>query len=329
MKRTPRRNTFRGPNFLAIVVACIGIGIAQIYFDPIAIGGLPSEASDHTGTPHIVLPPTPLLPEALPADNEPSGQTHASPVANTDTPNVLRGIWALKMVSSLLRTGIDSFETVPGYTATFFKQERLAGILGDGQSIELKMKHEPFSVYMKWTEGDARGQQLIYVDGQNDGNLLVQPGGIKGRLTGVLSLEPDGTMAMSQSRHPVTQAGLIELARTILKFQDADLARGKGFICELHDNQKFADRDCYLFTCVYDDATVNADYRKSLIFIDKQLSMPVCVKNYSWAKDANPETIDEETLAEFYAYSDIQMDKQLLATEFDASNPEYRLRVRR
>ena len=329
MKRTPRRTTFRGPNFLAILVACMGIGIAQIHFDPIAIGGSPSEAANPSGPPQVNLPPAPLLPELLNDEAQLDNSAQAQQAASAEDPEVLRGIWALKIVSSMLRKGIDSFQNVPGYTATFFKQERMHGILGDEQSIELKMKHEPFSVYMKWTAGDARGQQLIYVEGLNDGNLLVQPGGIRGRLTGVLSLEPDGTMAMSQARHPVTQAGLVELARTILQYQDADLERGDGFLCELHDNQKFADRDCYLFTCVYENASVNADYRKSLIFIDKELSMPVCVKNYTWAKDANPDTIDEETLAEFYAYSEIQLQKQLIAAEFDASNPDYRMRVRR
>ena len=81
-----------------------------------------------------------------------------------------------------------------------------------------KIRHEPFSVYMKWLSGD-RGRQLIYVDGQNDGKLLVQPGGIKGRLTGVLSLDPSGTLAMSDSRYPIQTAGLLALAKTILEHQ--------------------------------------------------------------------------------------------------------------
>jgi hypothetical protein len=70
-------------------------------------------------------------------------------------------------------------------------------------------------------------------------------------------------------------------------------------------------------------------YRKSIVFIDKELSMPVCVKNYTWAKDADPESIDEETLVEFYAYTDMRMEQQLGAADFDQHNKDYKLRVKR
>ncbi len=329
MMRQRRSNRYSGTNFFAVLIACGALAITHLNSDPIAIGGSPNEKSVDLMPPVLALPPTPSLPQHNANQGDSGSENEVEQVLPAENPGVLKGIWALKMTSTLLRKGMKSFNNVTDYTASMYRQERLNGVLGKGQNIDMKMKHEPFSLYMKWCSGDEKGQQAIYVEDQNEGKLLVQPGGIKGRLTGVLKLDPEGTLAMAQSRHPVTQAGLVELAKTILKYQEKDLKRGSGFQCELVDNQSFDDRPCYVFTCVYDSKEINSEYRKSVIYVDKELSMPVCVKNFCWAKDANPETIDDETLLEFYAYSNLELYKKLDVAEFDAKNRSYRMRVRR
>ena len=319
-------------NLLAILVAALGVGILHLNVDPMETGGQPMARAASIDGPMLRIPPSPSLPEKLSTSkDEKAGEEEgqqAPDLAFADDPNVLRGIWAVKMASELLSRGCDSFGKVPDYTSVMFKQERINGLLSDMQTIDLKIRHEPFSVYMKWSTGD-KGRQLIYVDGQNEGHMLVQPGGLKGRLTGVMSLDPNGSLAMSESRYPITKAGLLELAQTILEYQQADIARGTGFTCELRDHQTFDERDCFLYIIEYASPEVNDVYRKSIVYIDKEFSMPVCAKNYTWARDANPETIDEETLVEFYAYTDLRMQRQLGAVDFDQHNSDYRLRVRR
>lgn len=329
MTRQIRSNRYPKTNFFAILIACGALALIHVNSDPAAIGDSPMELAASTAPPLLSLPPTPSLPQPVAVHNDSDGESAELVSQYVEDPTRLQGIWALKMTSTLLRKGMKSFGKVTDYTASMYKQERMNGELGEGQTIELKMKHAPFSVYMKWLSGDDRGQQAIYVDDQNEGKLLVQPGGIKGRLTGVLSLDPEGALAMAGSRHPVTQAGLVELAKTILKYQDSDLKRGHGFQCELLDNATFGDRPCYLFTCLYDSEEFNSEYRKSVIYVDKELSMPVCVKNFCWAKDANPETIDDETLLEFYAYSELELMQKLDETAFDTGNRKYRMRVRK
>ncbi|MBT5018941.1 MAG: DUF1571 domain-containing protein, partial [Planctomicrobium sp.] len=227
MTRLRRSNRYPKTNFFAIMIACGALALIHINSDPAAIGDSPMELATNTAPPLLSLPPTPSLPQPIIVDlNNDAGDELASQYV--EDPTRLQGIWALKMTSTLLRKGMKSFGKVTDYTASMYRQERMNGVLADGQTIDLKMKHAPFSVYMKWLSGDDKGQQAIFVEDQNDGKLLVQPGGIKGRLTGVLSLDPGGTLAMASSRHPVTQAGLVELAKTILNYQDADLKRGHG-----------------------------------------------------------------------------------------------------
>ncbi len=316
-------------NVLATLIAGGAFGISQVNLDPFVSGAdgggtkKANAAAPRTASVDLAVSTVNALPKV-------SGESDPAPDQQQQVNDfqTLRGIWAIKMSQELLKKGCANFAKVSDYTAHMYKQERIGGVLSEGQAIDMKVRHEPFSVYMKWQTGD-RGRQLIYVEGQNDGNMLVQPGGIKGRLTGLLNLEPTGSMAMSESRFPITKAGLLQLGYTVMEYQDRDIARGSGFQCELRDNQEFESRPCYLYQINYDSPQVHESYRKSLVFIDKELSLPICVKNYTWAKDATPETIDDETLIEFYAYSELRVQQQLGSVDFDQHNGDYKLRVRK
>ena len=42
----------------------------------------------------------------------------------------------------------------------------------------VKVRHEPFSIYLKWLSGEV-GREVLYVDGANDGEMFVRSGGWK------------------------------------------------------------------------------------------------------------------------------------------------------
>lgn len=319
-------------NFLAIAIATATVGFGYINFDPANVGGDPSGRRPGAGV--LMADTIPLTPlEEFPAGQAPAGNgldgdvTAASegPMATT---RVLTGRWALRLTTEMLRRGCESFERIEDYTADMCKQERIGGALSEVQEIELKVAHAPFSVYMKWITGD-RGRQLIYVDGKNDNQLLVQLGGIPGRIAGLRSLDPQSALAMAESRHPVTKVGLVALAKTLLEYQMADLERGSGFKCQLEDGHEFDGRPCFLYVCEYENASVCDVYRKSVVMIDKEHSLPVCVKNYTWGEDVSTDRLDEETLVELYSYANLKVKAALEQSAFAEDNPEYKLRVRR
>jgi hypothetical protein len=313
-----RPRSSRRPNFLALLVAIGAGGFLYINVDPITAGSDPEgvvEALDIAA-----CPPPPPLPTTA---GENGGQTAS--IGAGQNADRLTGRWALLMQTMLLEKGCAAFCKVSDYTATLHKQERIDGTLGEVQTLKVKLRHDPFSVYMKWQTFDP-GRELIYVEGQNDGNLLVQPGGWKGRLTGTLSLDPKGSMAMSESRHSVAEAGLVRLAEKLLGYNYELLKRDKGLNCELHANQKVQGRDCFLFIMQYDSPQANKTYRKSIQYVDAELSLPVVVRNYTWGEDTDPETIDEQTLIESYTWTDIRVNQQLANGDFDETNSSYRFR---
>lgn len=228
---------------------------------------------------------------------------------------------------AMLEEGIRRIKALGGYTGEFSKQEVVGGELIDPQRMTIKLRHEPFSVYMKWIEGKP-GQELLYVDGKNDGEMIVRPGGWKGRVLGTLKLDPNGSMALAESRHPVTQAGLVNLAKTILGYRYDEASWAAGYVCR-HDQAEFDGRLCHRFTTIYDKAALRPEYRKSVIYLDREWLAVTHIENYGWpADDVSADRLDQETLVESYSYTRLNFDTELAAVDFDVANREYGLRRR-
>ncbi len=305
--------------------------------DPEACGADPI-ATVHRPTPYLLVSiakpvPNDLAPPIRHALNEEeskgsaSGSGDAGPTTEPETKSpegtVLNGRWALKASQEQLLRGQEILEKTPDYSVQFRRQERIGGSLLDPQAMNLKVRHEPFSLYMKWTEGD-KGRQLIFVKGQNEDKVLVQPGGVTGRLTGAIAMLPDDPRVLAESRYPATCAGLLELTKIILSHHEADLKRATGVVSEIRDGESFDGRPCYLTTLVYETPEVNADYRKSLILIDKEHSVPICIRNYTWVEGKAPATDDEESLIESYHFTGLEINTQL--TDGDFAKSKYRMR---
>ena len=61
----------------------------------------------------------------------------------------------------------------------------------DREMTELKIRHTPFSVYMKWHEGTDIGREVLFIEGQLDDKLLVSPGNV----LPTVKLDPYGDLA--------------------------------------------------------------------------------------------------------------------------------------
>lgn len=257
------------------------------------------------------------------------GATQAEALSFDTLPDIqlTPSIRAHRKTIEMLEAGVARLNAVSGYTAEFAKTEVVSGSLTDPQTMRLKLRHEPFSVYMKWTEGSP-GQELLYVEGQQDGEMIVRPGGLRGRFLGAIKLDPTGTLALSESRHPVTQIGLLHLSKKILDYRYDEAGWTSGYTCT-EDSATVGDRPCRRFTIVYDSPTVRADYRKSVIWIDEELQLATKIENYGWpAEDYASDRVDSETLLESYRYTNINLDSHLAAVDFTAANEDYGLRRR-
>ncbi|MGQ0636271.1 MAG: DUF1571 domain-containing protein [Planctomycetaceae bacterium] len=275
-----------------------------------------------------------LTPVPLPAltTGETSDKAYSLDELNRRIQDAVNGSkLALRLHVALLELGRHRIAQHPDYSATFLKQERIDGEdIQEPQVCQLKLRHSPFSVYMKWLEGGDEGRELLYVEGQYENRMQVKLGGPKGNILPRLKLDPHGSMAMAEARHPVTEMGLLQLADIILKYRKRDLGLNDGLRWQMLADQKFMDQDCFCFVVEYASKEVEPLYRKSITYVDKQHCLPVGVKNFAWPGEGNPtddpQALDEATLIEYYGYKDLRFETRLSDADFDKSNAEYKFR---
>lgn len=119
----------------------------------------------------------------------------------------------LQEVIERLQAGLAHLQSVAGYSARLVSHERIDGVLREPQLFDLRLRQRPFSVYLR-CRAPARdaGREVLFSEEWNEGQLLVHTTGFLGALAGTLSLDPQGRLAMSDSRHPITAAGLERMA---------------------------------------------------------------------------------------------------------------------
>jgi hypothetical protein len=96
---------------------------------------------------------------------------------------------------------------VKGYEATLIKQERVKGKLLPREEIRVWFRDKPFSTLMKWPKDPRPAQATLYVKGENGDLMLALPTGLAA-LTGPISIDPKGTLAMQTARYPITESDM-------------------------------------------------------------------------------------------------------------------------
>lgn len=126
--------------------------------------------------------------------------------------------------------GIDDLERIEDYQARMVKRERIDGRLGEYESLFIKVRHRPFSVYTYFLGPEnKRGQEAIYRADAYDGKVMGHGVGIN-KMFGTVPLDPTGQIAMKDNRYPITEIGLLTLVRRLIEVGEQDINYGE---CEV------------------------------------------------------------------------------------------------
>jgi hypothetical protein len=173
-----------------------------------------------------------------------------------------------------------SYERVLDYVCLYEKEERAISD-GEKQTIRLFFR-KPLDVRLEWLNDRGNvDQTAVYRQGFNDGKVLGRQNGLLGALAGKLRLDPTEPLALSDSRHPITEVGLgkiIERAQ-----QDAANPR---IASHFDGEEPLNGRAAYKFEFNAKDDAVGGlpTARKVLIWIDRELKLPVKVEMYDSGK---------------------------------------------
>lgn len=222
---------------------------------------------------------------------------------------------ALRMASAAIKN-IDA--NIQDYSAVMVKRERIGGKLNEQEFLYIKIRHKPFSVYMYFLGPPRlRGQEAIYVEGQNNGNLLGHGVGIR-KIAGTVPLQPTGALAMAGQRYPITEIGILNLTKRLVEVAMQDKQFGE---CEVkfYQGAKINKRSATCIQVLHPVRRANFRFNKALVFVDDELNIPVRYEAYEWPKVAGgpPQLIEE------YTYTDIKINNGFTDADFDENNPNY------
>lgn len=206
---------------------------------------------------------------------------------------------------ALLKLCLERYDAnVQDFSCTFVKQERINGKVNPEQWISVKFLDHPFSVAMHWTRNAPIGDRLLYIEGQNDGNMLVKPKGMLGGLVGTVQRKPDGPEAMANTLRPVTLFGFRRSTESMIHVYE--LARKNGDLkCEFKGFADVDGREALVLerTLPPKDAYPS---NRTVIYVDKELLLPICVESYDW----------DGQLQSRYVFKDLKINIGLKTADF-------------
>jgi hypothetical protein len=214
---------------------------------------------------------------------------------------------------------LTRLEKTDSYSAILVKRERIGGTIGDYQHLSIKIRHKPFSVYIRFLcPSSIEGREVLYVAGKNDGNMLVHEAGVKGNLLGTLSLAPGGYLAMQGQHYSLKEIGMLNLTRRLVEVAKKDSKFGE---CEVKffPDAKVDDRPCTCIQVVHPKPRRNFLFHLARIFVDDKLKLPIRYEAHDWPKTpgGDPELIEE------YTYLRLKLQRGFKDDDFSAQNSEY------
>ena len=211
------------------------------------------------------------------------------------------------------------------YSCTMVKRERIGGKLNDPEYMYLKVRHEPFSVYMYFLGPERlRGQEAIFVEGKNNGNLLGHGVGIR-KIAGTVPLMPTGAMAMQGQRYPITEIGMLNLTKRLVEVAEMDKHFGECDVKFLRNAKIITGKEKRTVTCiqvVHPIPRKNFRFHRAMVYVDDELNLPVRYESYDWPDRPG----GQPPLLEEYTYTDIKLNNGFTDLDFETTNPQYNFR---
>ncbi|WP_169977565.1 DUF1571 domain-containing protein [Tautonia rosea] len=257
---------------------------------------------------------------AVPLD--PSEQPEPLDESSTSWPlDALEGPRAKQLLNRALADLVTRLETLSGYEATIWRHERVNGRWLMEQTLQLKVRHEPVSVYMK-DIGRPKGCEIIYVDGLRNGKLITHTGGgLLGMFLPPIEVEPHSSLAMSQSRFPITEAGVLPVARMLLSHVQRALHDLDASVTldRITDDEG---QPLYRSLHHYASASPDRPFARFEVHYDPETLLPRAYSFHDWPDAPGAEPV----LGGRYVIETFDPSIVLSDEDFDPTNPGYNFR---
>ncbi len=212
----------------------------------------------------------------------------------------------------LIAEARQSYASTSDYTCLFVKRERIRTQLQPENLVAMKVRTQPFSVYMRWMRPqNLAGQEACYVTGRNNGMMRVHSTGLIGAV-GFVSLDPRDPRALENSRHTINEAGIGNLIERFGQRWEVEQRLGRTALRVAE--YEYDKRRCIrVETTHLDNPNRQFSFYQSVVYFDKQTHLPIRVENYDWPAVGSPSAV----LAESYSYVDLKLNVGLTDATFN------------
>lgn len=216
----------------------------------------------------------------------------------------------------LTRQSLERLQQINDYEATFIKRELINGKL-TSQRTHLRLREEPFSVYMKFEE-PAPGREVLFVQGRHQNQLLVREASGLASLAGTVSLAIDSPAVMAENRHPITNLGLRNLMKLLIERWEMQSKYGETEV-QFYPQAKLGNVDCEVIESSHPQPRRQFPFKMTRLFIEKKSRLPIRIENYGFPAREG----EKPPLVEEYTYTNIRLNIGLADRDFDRTNPKY------
>ena len=212
--------------------------------------------------------------------------------------------------------GRAAAEAMKDYRVLFSKREMVGGTMFASQ-IDMKFRRQPLSVYLRFVNPEHAGREVLFVDGQNGGQMLAHDVGVRA-LIGTVAIDPNGSTALAEARHPITQIGVANLADSVIEQWKAEMAFGECDV-KYYPDAKLGEQEVIVIESSHPVPRRQFPFQMTRLWLDKATHIPVRVQQYEWPRAAGVPPV----LVEEYTYTNLQPNPGLTDADFHPKNPNY------
>lgn len=210
----------------------------------------------------------------------------------------------------------EALKVVKDYEANFVKRELLGRRL-QSTTMKLKLREEPFSVYLKFVDTSA-GREVLYVHGRNNNNLLIHEAGLKS-LAGTVFRAPNATDVMAENRYPVTMIGLKYMLDKVIQQWEDEGKFGEVKTQKYPSAKLPSGEECIAYESLHPTPRNQFKFHITRLWIETKSGLAIRIEQLGFPQknDKAPPVIEE------YTYANLKTNVKLTDADFDRGNRSY------
>jgi hypothetical protein len=132
----------------------------------------------------------------------------------------------------LYQRAASTYSSVDSYIVRLRRREEVNGKAKPEETLLVKFRKNPWSIYFKWLGPAAQGREVLFVNGRFDNKLhtLLAAGDVPLMPAGrQMSFDPDSPLVRGSSRHSIREAGVGHLIEKFGRHLDSAEKPGSGY----------------------------------------------------------------------------------------------------